>query len=169
MALTKETHLSHVFVVTSDSLFVERVYGETTLQGRANYIFIDDFDRDTAMRFMRELGFTEEEGELLYSYFGGKPGYLIQAKSHRNKLQKWCEGILRLRTTEVLRLIKKDKRTLDVLKEFRENEKIEVLEIDEPTKTLIRTNILFYDPLTGLLRPQGRLELNAIRKASSLL
>ncbi|AMM53238.1 ATP-binding protein [Pyrococcus kukulkanii] len=169
IALTKETHLSHVFVVTSDSLFVERVYGETMLQGRADYIFIDDFDRDTAMRFMRELGFTEEERELLYSYFGGKPGYLIQAKSHRNELQKWCEGILRLRITEVLRLIKKDKRTLDVLKEFKENEEIEVLEIDEPTRTLIRANILFYDPLTGILRPQGRLELNAIRKALSLL
>ncbi|MFA4667964.1 hypothetical protein QDY65_05490 [Pyrococcus kukulkanii] len=118
---------------------------------------------------MKELGFTEEERELLYSYFGGEPGYLIQAKSHRNELQKWCEGILRLRTTEVLRLIKKDKRILDVLKEFKENEEIEVLEIDELTRTLIRANILFYDPLTGILRPQGRLELNAIRKALSLL
>ncbi|ASJ15779.1 hypothetical protein A3L04_01170 [Thermococcus chitonophagus] len=40
--LTKETHLVHVFVVTSDSLFIEKVYNEAMLQGRADYFLVDD-------------------------------------------------------------------------------------------------------------------------------
>ncbi|WP_231963810.1 ATP-binding protein [Thermococcus chitonophagus] len=47
--LTKEEHLSHVFVVTSDSLFIEKVYNEAMLQGRADYLLVDDFDKETAL------------------------------------------------------------------------------------------------------------------------
>jgi len=42
--LTKELHLAHVFVMTSDSIFIERVYSEAMLEGRSDYVLIDDFE-----------------------------------------------------------------------------------------------------------------------------
>jgi AAA+ ATPase superfamily predicted ATPase len=43
VALTKELHLCHVFVVTSDSLFIERVYSEAMLQGRCRYLLVERY------------------------------------------------------------------------------------------------------------------------------
>ncbi len=42
--LTKELHLCHIFAVTSDSLFIERVFNEAMLHGRRRYVLVDDFD-----------------------------------------------------------------------------------------------------------------------------
>jgi len=50
--LTKELHICHVFALSSDSLFIERVYAEAMLQGRANYILVDDFDEQTTKRYL---------------------------------------------------------------------------------------------------------------------
>ncbi len=52
MRLTKEIHLCHVFAVTSDSLFIERVFNVAMLHGRRRYIRIDDFDHETTAAFL---------------------------------------------------------------------------------------------------------------------
>ena len=44
--LTKELHLCHVFCLSSDSLFIEKVYNEAMLEDRVNYILVDDFDKE---------------------------------------------------------------------------------------------------------------------------
>ncbi|MFQ6073355.1 MAG: ATP-binding protein, partial [Methanosarcinales archaeon] len=43
--LTKELHIAHVFAITSDSLFIERIYSEAMLQGRCEYLLVDDFGK----------------------------------------------------------------------------------------------------------------------------
>ncbi len=52
VSLTKEQHLCHVFCLTSDSLFAEYVYNTGELKDRADYILVDDFDKETAISFM---------------------------------------------------------------------------------------------------------------------
>jgi len=49
--LTKELHLAHVFVASSDSLFIEQVYSEAMLEGRCRYLLVDDFSEATTMGF----------------------------------------------------------------------------------------------------------------------
>ncbi len=44
--LTKEKYLCHVFCISSDSLFIEKVYNEAMLDGRAKYVLVDDFDKN---------------------------------------------------------------------------------------------------------------------------
>ncbi|CAB3289137.1 protein of unknown function [Methanocaldococcus lauensis] len=44
--LTKELHLCRVLCISSDSLFIEKVYNEAMLDGRAKYILVDDFDKE---------------------------------------------------------------------------------------------------------------------------
>ncbi|HIE31835.1 MAG TPA: ATP-binding protein, partial [Methanosarcinales archaeon] len=56
--LTKEKHLAHVFVATSDSLFIEQIYNEAMLQGRCRYLLVDDFDEATTAAFLGGYGFT---------------------------------------------------------------------------------------------------------------
>ncbi|MEA1863846.1 MAG: ATP-binding protein [Euryarchaeota archaeon] len=62
--LTEEKHLAHVFVATSDSLFMECVYSEAMLEGRCRYLLVDDFDCRTATAFLEGHGFTKDETAL---------------------------------------------------------------------------------------------------------
>ena len=163
--LTKETHLSHVFLVTSDSLFIEKVYSEAMLQGRAEYFLVDDFDRQTAVEFLRKLGLNAEEAELVWNYFGGKPVYLVEAPKHRDELKEWCERTLRLRVQSINALISGRKGLVNLLKEFVEKDSIPFDgRVSKALMGLVKANVLFVDPLNGVVRPQGRLELLAIRR-----
>jgi len=78
VTITKRHHLAHVFAVTSDSLFIENVFNEAMLHGRCRYLLVDDFDYDTTKQFLQKYGFTKEEIELTWNYFGGKPVYLVE-------------------------------------------------------------------------------------------
>ncbi|MFA4669790.1 ATP-binding protein [Pyrococcus kukulkanii] len=164
--LAKEVHLSHVFVVTSDTLFIEKVYNETMLQGRSRYFLVDDFDKETAIEFLRENGFTKKESELVWSYIGGKPALLVEAVNNKGRLREWLETMLRLSTYRVKALLREKEEYREVLKKFIEDKEIPFEGyIEEEIRELIQANILFLDPLKGVIRPQGRLELLAIREA----
>ncbi|CAB49548.1 ATP-binding protein [Pyrococcus abyssi] len=168
--LTKEAHLSHVFTITSDSLFMERIYSEAMLQGRADYFLVDDFDEKTALNFLKSQGLTEEEANLALEYFGGKPPYLIEAIKHREELEDYCKKALAMRTRQVYSFAYGKRRIIKLLTEFKNKE--EVPFTGKVTRTLeeaVKANILFVDPLNGIIKPQGRLELLAIREALRML
>ena len=180
--LTKEKHLAHVFVATSDSLFIERVYNEAMLQGRCRYLLVDDFDEETTTAFLAGHEFTDDEKALVWEHCGGKPGYLLELI---RAADRGCETekLLRMRIGELKTFIKTlkelgDKITVKeerydinyeiivkVLKMFLKEEEIDMWSIDEISKHyLVKNNILFIDPDRGIVKPQSRLNLLAIRE-----
>jgi len=180
--LTKEMHLAHVFAVTSDSLFLERVYNEAMLEGRCRYLMVDDFDRETTSAFLEAHGFTDDEASVAWDYFGGKPVYLIELANYEKKVAK-AEEMLVLRTGEIETILKRiDElggeitiegikysvsyvKLVGALKKFVDRETIDMNEVDEISKTfLVKKNMLFVDPLKKMIKPQSRLNLLAIRE-----
>ncbi len=180
--LTKETHLAHVFAVTSDSLFIERVYSEAMLEGRCRYLLVDDFDRETTAAFLEEHGFTDDEKSVAWEYFGGKPVYLIELANYEKKVAK-AEELLMLRTGEIETTLKRInelggeiliekikysvsyERLVGALKKFVDRETIDMNEVDEISKAfLVKKNMLFVDPIRRIIKPQSRLNLLAIRE-----
>ena len=71
--LTKELHSCHVFAITSDSLFIEKVFNEAMLHGRCRYLLVDDFDYETTVKFLKKYWFNEDEIQLVWEYFGVNP------------------------------------------------------------------------------------------------
>ncbi|PXF60261.1 MAG: ATP-binding protein [Candidatus Methanogaster sp.] len=180
--LTKELHLAHVFVVTSDSLFIERIYNEAMLQGRCRYLRVDDFDEATTVAFLEEHDFTDDEKAAAWNCCGGKPAYLLEL-IRADDLGREVDRLLRMRAGELKTFLKTlkelgDKVTMKeerydvsyekivcVLKMFSDEEKIDMWSIDEISKYyLVRNNILFLDPDRGIVKPQSWLDLLAIRE-----
>jgi AAA+ ATPase superfamily predicted ATPase len=180
--LTKELHTANVFAITSDSLFIERVYSEAMLQGRCRYLLVDDFDYETTVSFLKRYGFSEREAELVWEFFGGKPVYLVEAvkvKRARGNLEEFCRSALETRASQIaflldtLKIIKGDvefrgekipvdyKRLLELLREVSETMK---LKLSPELIFLVRENILFIDPVRGTVKPQSKLDLLAIKK-----
>jgi AAA+ ATPase superfamily predicted ATPase len=183
--LTKELHLAHVFVVTSDSLFLEQVYSEAMLEERCKYLLVDDFDYERTMDFLGGYGWGEHEKEIAWHHVGGKPVSLVRLineKRSEKKIEDVAGSMLMLRTGEIetrLKLVKElgaemmigDKRCdvhheklVSALKMFVTREEIGMNEVDEVSKRyLVKQNILFVDPLYKAIKPQSKLNLLAIR------
>jgi AAA+ ATPase superfamily predicted ATPase len=191
--LTKELHLCHVFCLSSDSLFIERVYNEAMLKGRVDYILVDDFDKETALKFIDFLSkeildkeLSNEDKELIYNYVGGKPVdiiYVIDKLKIGNNLKDTLELIL---NDEISKLdmflefldyskpeveignniyeIKKED-IVEALKLFKDNYEIPKKDISTPIYVyLVKRNILFLNPQRGVLKPQSYLVWNAIKR-----
>ena len=187
--LTKEKHLTHVFVATSDSLFIERVYSEAMLSGRSRHILVDDFDYATTMDFLDKYGFSYEEKELAWEYCGGKPVYLMELINTRindESIEEKVRKIFETRKNQIrmvineLRLIgdeleykgKKieiaEERVIDALNSFSNTEykSYEMLSIEEIY--LVKRNIFFVDAVRGVLKPQSKLDLLAVREVMGI-
>jgi AAA+ ATPase superfamily predicted ATPase len=170
--LTKELHCCHVFAVTSDSLFMERVFNEAMLQGRCDYLLVDDFDYDTTADFLKKYGFNDDEIQLVWDYFGGKPVYLVKAVKNKHKLKRFCEETLEDQISSLLYRIKALRRedenlfqkVINLFEQFRESETTKCDEISEEIIWTVKSNILFLDPRKRLLKPQSKLDLLAIRR-----
>ena len=180
--LTKELHLCHIFAVSSDSLFIENVYSEAMLDGRCRYLLVDDFDYETAAALVEGHGFTDDEKAVAWEYCGGKPVCLMELIYADNR-EQIAKDMLKTRVTQLKDLLdyldytkpkimigddeylveKKD--IVDIFNRFVDTEYIDDEGLNRPAKHfLIKDNILFLDPHTGIIKPQSRLNLLAIRE-----
>lgn len=184
VGLTKEIHLCHCFAITSDSLFIEDIYGNARLEGRSENFLVDDLDKSRAVEIYDRFGFKDKES--VWNYIGGKPGDMIRLEAkmrlgveeneaismmvasdkHRIKylLEKAEEGFINTYYKDNQFNLEKNK-ILEILKLFIEDS--EVLSENIPMiyrNYLIDQNFLFLDPATGMIRPQSRLIKMAIEK-----
>ena len=179
--LTKEKHLAHIFVATSDSLFLEQIYSEAMLSGRCRYLLVDDFDHETTIAFLESYGFSDDEKELAWHYCGGKPICLVELLNAEEREEKVRE-LLGVRTGQIEGLIEdarefgykisygekeivlNEEHIRKSLDKFKNKDHLKANELSKPVKLgLIKANILFLDPVKQILKPQSQLELLAIR------
>ena len=171
VSITKKRHLAHIFAITSDSLFIERVFNETMLHGRCRYLLIDDFNYNTTKEFLEKYNFSQEEIDLTWNYFGGKPVYLVEAVKNKDRLKEFCEESLEDRFNFILYRVNALKRknpnlfekVITLFKAFENEDKTECQEISDEVIWTVKNNVLFLDPRKRLLKPQSQLDLLAIR------
>ena len=179
--LTKELHLAHVFVVTSDSLFLERVCSEAMLSGRCRYLPANDFDYKTTMDCLDRYNFSDAEKKIVWDRCGGKPICLVELVNSENR-EKRADEMFNMTSSVIETKLKivnelgaeiavggkicnvRYESLIGILREFVERDKIGMGEVDEISKRyFVGENILFVDPLSKLIKPQSQLGLLAIR------
>ncbi|AEF97114.1 ATP-binding protein [Methanotorris igneus] len=182
ISLTKHKRLCHVFCLSSDSPFIEKIYSQAILDDRADYILIDDFDKEKAYEFMDFLSerilnrsLSKEEKELIYSYVGGKPVLIIKVMNRlkSDELENVLNYLLkdtRQRLKYFLEDVKEEnkelyKEIIKALSLFKNNYEIEDIKINKRIRELlVKKNILFLDPIDGILKPQSFLIWKAIKE-----
>ncbi len=184
VGMTKERHLCHCLCATSDCLFIEGVYSNARLEGRARYILVDDLSKKEAFSVYKEFGF--EDKEFVWEYIGGKIGDMVRLYEDKKRGLSEEEALREMLKDEVGRLdilfrslkysplrvrVREAEVMVDAekfkegLKIFRDKGELPVSEIEEPVFWGgIQENILFYNPVEGTVRPQSRLLWRAIRE-----
>ncbi len=172
--LTKETHLCHCLCATSDCLFIEDVYSNARLEGRAKYLLVDDLKKAEALRVYKEFGFRNKE--LVWDYIGGKIGDMVSLFEEKKRGYEEETALKRMLEDEIARIKwikfkilskREDKKEVwDFLSKFKEKETFSEWKEEEFSRLLfwIEQNILFYNPMEGTIRPQSRLLWRAINE-----
>ncbi|MFN3527617.1 MAG: ATP-binding protein, partial [Candidatus Altarchaeaceae archaeon] len=165
----------YVFSISSDSLFIEKVYNEAMLYGRANYILVDDFDEETARKFLERYKFSEEEINKAFYYFGGKPIYLTMAiieKRYGKNILELANEILERRKGQIREIVfsledknkEQFEKIIKIFDEFKNEEFAKYKYVTEEIRLLADYNIIFVDPSRQIIKPQSRIDLLAMRE-----
>ncbi|MDQ7031654.1 MAG: ATP-binding protein [Desulfonauticus sp.] len=86
LRLTKETHLAHIIVLTSSSLFIDEIYNNSKLAQTSEFILFDHFNYEVIREWLEDESFSLAEIDLVWEYFGGCPFNIQSLLSNRNIL-----------------------------------------------------------------------------------
>jgi len=71
VSLTKEKHLSHVVILTSNTVFIERIYNDAKLKLTSEFKKIDHLSKEKVEKWLSLEGLNRKEIELVWEYLGG--------------------------------------------------------------------------------------------------
>jgi len=177
VALTKETHLSHVVILTSNTLFLEKIYNNSKLKKTSDFKLIDHLEYEVVKEWLKIKGFSEEEINLIYDYLGGCAvdiKKMLDKLKYFNSLKEYLEEEAEIAENEIYLFIEQNKiedkeyeKFLFVIKEivnkgYFENKKYRgYLEI---ISKFCEVEILFFDPIKNITTANSRIYVKAFEK-----
>ena len=69
--LTKELHVSHVVILSSNTIFINRIYNDSKLKKTSEFYKIDHLNYETTKEWLIEEGYKEKEIKMIWDYLGG--------------------------------------------------------------------------------------------------
>jgi len=158
--LTKETHLCHVVILTSNTVFIERIYNDARMKLTSEFRKIDHLSFEKVREWLLQEGLKEKEIRLVWEYLGGSIALILKMLSNLRRgeeLKEFLEREAWLAYTEIVDYIARGGFTdkeVELFKkvgeeilergyfEFREDRR-EYLPVIE---AWAEKEILFYDP-----------------------
>jgi AAA+ ATPase superfamily predicted ATPase len=161
VSLTKERHLSHVVILTSNTVFVERIYNDAKMKLTSDFKKIGHLEKWKVAEWLGIEGLRDKEIELVWEYLGGCIPLILKMFSYYQRgvnLKEYLEEQKWFAYTEIVDYLSRGGFTEEEEKKFEEIAK-EILErgyfrYDRDRKEYLpiiekwaEKEILFYDPL----------------------
>ncbi len=190
IAMTKESHLAHVIVASSDGYFIEKIYTHSKLNKTSRLLEVDYLDKDSIYYWLENIDkenniksyrFSKEQIDLIWDRLGGSiweiddilQVMLLYARDGRVSTEVLSEELARIIHANYVKIVEYpgiyygDELNLKVARFFREKgefslrdflkvEGFEKGKLLEELGDLVRHNFLYYNPMTGKYKPQGR-------------
>jgi AAA+ ATPase superfamily predicted ATPase len=177
VAMTKQSHLAHIIIASSDGYFLSTVHTDSRLKKASEFYSVDYLPREDVMEWLLNLDkyskikdytLTKKDAEKIWDVVGGSmweiQSILSQLFDHTidrvlELYKKRMRGIIAHYTefdkykTQVLEVI--DQKGTVSAKDL-ENLPIEVPELKEILRDMVRNNILYFDPTEAVYYPQGK-------------
>jgi AAA+ ATPase superfamily predicted ATPase len=177
VAMTKQSHLAHIMIASSDGYFLNTVYNDSKLKKSSRFYKVDYLPKEDVMEWLSNLEkyskikdytLSQEDAEKIWDVVGGSMWEIQDILSERfdtpidevlSLYKKKIKGMIEyyigmdMRKEKVLAtFLKKDTARM---KDF--NRKgIEVDELEGLLQDMVRNNILYFDPTEAIFYPQGK-------------
>ncbi|MDQ7033061.1 MAG: ATP-binding protein [Desulfonauticus sp.] len=177
--LTKETHLSHVLILTSNTIFLNEIYNNAKMKVTSDFKLIDHFGYEEIKTWLinKDLGFRDEDIDLIYDYLGGSVAHikkLIDFRNEYSSLQEQLDEMTEIAENEIDFFIQKNTLIKDDIERFQFVAKIIIANgyfdhkkykgyIDIVSR-FADVEILFYDPVKNITTANSRIYVKAFEK-----
>ena len=170
VSLTKELHIAHVVILSSNTIFIDRIYNDAKLKVTSRFYKINHLPYEIVKKWLIEKGFSSSEIEFIWEYLGGSIAHIqrmIRDKHEYPTLKEYLERQKWLAYTEIVHFLnfskkidkKEREKFYDVCREIlekgffeaKDNSYIEVIE------KFAEVEILFFDPLDVKIKGNSRI------------
>jgi len=177
VAMTKESHLAHIMVASSDSYFINTIYTDSRLKKTSEFYKVDYLEKKDVMEWLlnlekyskiKDYTLTTEEAEKIWDVVGGSMWeiqiLLSQLFKHpidevlalyKKKIMgmvAYYIGVSNKKEKAMKIFLNKEKATI---KDFI-NAGIDADEVEKLLSDMVRNNILYFDPTDAIYYPQGK-------------
>ncbi|MGA1826082.1 MAG: ATP-binding protein [bacterium] len=173
VAMTKESHIAHIIISSSDGYFIETVYTDSKLKKCSEFFEVNYLSREDSFEWLlnvdkyskiKDYTLVKEQAQKIWDTVGGSMWEIQSILSklfHRNLEEVLEEYKLRMRGL-IIDYIKANPAKEQILRLFLDktaisfNDAVEVQDFEELLRDMVRNNILYYDPTLAIFYPQGR-------------
>ncbi|MCP5052675.1 MAG: AAA family ATPase [bacterium] len=176
VAMTKESHLAHIIVASSDGYFIKTVYTDSKLKKASGFYKVDYLTKKDVMEWLlnlekyskiKDYTLSEEDAEKIWDAVGGSMWeiqYLLSSL-FEHPLDEVLSNYKKKTRAMIDYYIGADTKKENALKLFLKKESanlrdfinagIPAGEVEEVLQHAVRNNILYFDPTEALFYPQG--------------
>jgi AAA+ ATPase superfamily predicted ATPase len=177
VAMTKESHLAHIIIASSDGYFLNTVYTDSRLKKASKFYKVDYLCKKDVLEWLlnlekyskiKDYTLTEEDIEKIWDTVGGSMWEIQDILTelfnnpidqvltlYKRKIKAIIEYYIGadMQREKVLRIFlkKETARIRDFI-----NEGITPAEVDQLLQDTVRNNILYFDPTEAIYYPQGK-------------
>jgi len=181
-ARTKETHLTHVVILTSNTLFLNKIYNNAKMKKTSEFKLIDHLSFDDIDNWIDKLKkdnskFSILDSQLIYEYLGGcvfdiktvidNIKYITDLKEYLDEMVDIAKNEIKL-FFEQQKLTKEEKdKFLFVAKEIIKNNKFENGDFEgylDIVSKFAEIEILFFDPVKNITTANSKIYVKAFEK-----
>ena len=171
VAMTKESHLCHVIIASSDAFFIEQVYVDSKLRKTSRFMKLDYLQKDDVFTWLSDVGkynkvkeysLDRDQIEVIWDTVGGSAWeiYSILEQLFQRPLDEIVTRIKQERLSMVVDVIRRNRKMENILQLFAKEPVISnrtLLDYDtDLLGALVKDNILYYDPVEGVYGVQGK-------------
>ena len=173
VAMTKESHLAHVIIASSDGYFINQVYTDSRLKKTSIFYKVDYLDKEDVMEWLlnlqkyskiKDYTLTEADAEKIWDTVGGSMWEIQDILS--NLFRRPLEDIIasyreKMRSLIVDYIVKPEREKIEkLLRLFIDSDELPKEKITAKDEILlrdmVRQNILYFDPTKATYYPQGK-------------
>jgi AAA+ ATPase superfamily predicted ATPase len=177
VAMTKESHLAHIMIASSDGYFLNTVYTDSRLKQTSEFYKVDFISKEDVMEWLlnlekyskiKDYTLAKEAAEKIWDTVGGSMWEIQNLLGHL--FDKPIDEVLELHKKKMKGIITyyigADDKKEKILELFLKSEQafvrdfvdlgIDKHEIAELLRDMVRNNILYFDPIEAVYYPQAR-------------
>ena len=171
VAMTKESHLCHVIIASSDAFFIEQVYVDSKLRKTSEFMKLDYLEKEDVFVWLRDIKkynqiqeytLDERQIEIIWKTVGGSAWeiHYILGKLFQYPLDAVVSRIKREKVAMIADWTFNDEARNCLLGYFRKQPIRKLTELAGTDKNILgqaaKDNILYYDPVDGIYGIQGK-------------
>ena len=173
VAMTKESHLAHIIIASSDGYFLNTVFNDSKLKKSSGFYKVDYLPKEDVMEWLlnlekyskiKDYTLSQEDSEKIWDVVGGSMWEIQDILSLLFQhpldevLSDYKQKMLGLITYYIIQKNRKKKEK--ILRHFIDKNYLGARDTDETDaelyRDMVKNNILYFDPTLAIYYPQGK-------------